>query len=355
MRASLGGLLVALGCLTFAQAAHNVMVDHSETSQLTYLPASAWVEVELEAGDSTVDQHNRTATMASTPGAQVSLEFEGTAIYWMGYGTSNSSQSVEIIMDDATVTADVPSAEFGATNGSVAFFRPNLRTDRLHKITVRVVENDDISAVLYHVGFIYTIPDWGSTQSPIGMHSTGATLDSQPIATPTTSRAEQTSSPNKRNQVIAIIVLMVLVGLALLVGGLVLFAHRRRWKVDAERSSKPYNTLDGEEGRIGMLEASIVRARCKRLEHSVSPPGCQTPAAPSMEQGTLVGGGVLQNPGEPRPACESRSRTRMETLRLTITVPQSTNQLAKKRLLLESILFPKTALPPYPGSPLTRQ
>ncbi len=50
MRASLGGLLVALGWLTFAQAAHNVMVNHSETSQLTYLPASAWVEVELEAG-----------------------------------------------------------------------------------------------------------------------------------------------------------------------------------------------------------------------------------------------------------------------------------------------------------------
>ncbi len=57
-------------------------------------------------------------------------------------------------MDDATVMADVPSAEFGATNESVAFFRPNLRTDRLHKITVRVVENDDISAVLYHVGFM---------------------------------------------------------------------------------------------------------------------------------------------------------------------------------------------------------
>ena len=100
MRASLGGLLVALGWLTFAQAEHNVMVDHSETSQLTYLPASAWVEVELEAvvraicsfyastanrwhlapQDSTVDHHNRTAAMASTPGAQVSLEFEGALI-----------------------------------------------------------------------------------------------------------------------------------------------------------------------------------------------------------------------------------------------------------------------------------
>ena len=49
MRASLGGLLVALGWLTFAQASHNVVVDHFDTSQLTYLPASAWVEVELEA------------------------------------------------------------------------------------------------------------------------------------------------------------------------------------------------------------------------------------------------------------------------------------------------------------------
>lgn len=49
MRASLGGLLFALGWLTFAQAEHNVLVDHSETSQLTYLPASAWVEVELES------------------------------------------------------------------------------------------------------------------------------------------------------------------------------------------------------------------------------------------------------------------------------------------------------------------
>jgi len=49
MRASLGGLLVVLGCLTFAHAAHNVTVDHSETSRLTYLPASKWVEVELRA------------------------------------------------------------------------------------------------------------------------------------------------------------------------------------------------------------------------------------------------------------------------------------------------------------------
>jgi hypothetical protein len=50
MRASLGGLLVVLGWLTLARAAHNVTVDHSEISQLTYSPASAWVEVELKAG-----------------------------------------------------------------------------------------------------------------------------------------------------------------------------------------------------------------------------------------------------------------------------------------------------------------
>ena len=196
------------------------------------------------------------------------------------------------------------------------------------------------------------------TQSPIGMHSTledEATPDSQPIATPTTSGAEQTSSPNKRNQVIAIMVVVALVGLGLLVGGLALFTHGRRLKIDAGRSSKPYATLDREEGRIGMLEASIVRARYKPLEHSVSSSGGQTPAAPPMEQGTVVGGGVLQNSRESRPARESRSPTRMEISRLTVTVPQSTIQRVKKQLLLESIPFPKIALPPYPGSPPTRQ
>ena len=204
----------------------------------------------------------------------------------------------------------------------------------------------------------YTIPEWGRTQSPIGIHSTlegEATPDSQAIATPTPSRAEQTSSPNKRNQVIAIMVVMALVALGLLVGGLALFAHGRRLKIDAGRSSKPYATLDGEEGRIGMLEASIVRARYKRLEHPVSSSGGQTAAAPPMEQDTVVGGGALQNSREPSPARESRSRTPMETARLTVTVPQSTIQRAKERLLLESIPFPKTALPPYPGSPPTRQ
>lgn len=49
MRASLGGLLVVLGWLTFARAGHMV-VDHSETSQATYFPASAWADVELGAG-----------------------------------------------------------------------------------------------------------------------------------------------------------------------------------------------------------------------------------------------------------------------------------------------------------------
>lgn len=49
MRASLGGSLVVLGWLAFARAVHMV-VDNSETSQVTYFPASAWVDVELEAG-----------------------------------------------------------------------------------------------------------------------------------------------------------------------------------------------------------------------------------------------------------------------------------------------------------------
>jgi hypothetical protein len=49
MRASLGGLFVVLWWLTFARAA-NVEVDHSDTSQVTYWPPSAWVEVEPEAG-----------------------------------------------------------------------------------------------------------------------------------------------------------------------------------------------------------------------------------------------------------------------------------------------------------------
>lgn len=58
---------------------------------------------------------------------------------------------MEIIIDDVTVVVDVPSI---GTDQSTAFFRPNLRTDKLHNITVRLVENDDSSAVLYHVGFM---------------------------------------------------------------------------------------------------------------------------------------------------------------------------------------------------------
>jgi len=374
MRVSLGGLLVVLGWLTFAQAVHNIVVDHSDTSQLTYLPASAWVEVELGAEDTTVDQYNGTATMASTIGAQVSLMFEGTAIYWLGYGTNSSSQLVEVIVDDVTVLVNVSSAGFGAT--SVAFFRPDLRMDELHNITVRIIENDDSSAVLYHVAFIYTIPYW-STQSPIGVASVleneatldsqstaTPTLDSQPIATPTTSRAEQTSDPNKRNQVIAIMVIVGLVGLGVLVGGLVLLARRRRWKIDAERSSRPYNAINGEEGppRFGMLETSIARARYGGLEPSVLSSGGQITAISPMKQATLVGGVIRQNSREPRRArppdltlSEPRSRTRTETLRATTTVPQGNNQRVTKRPLLESIMSPNTALPPYPGSPPTRQ
>ena len=179
------------------------------------------------------------------------------------------------------------------------------------------------------------------------MHSnleSETTLDSQPIATPTTSRAEQTPGPSKRKQVIAIMVVVALVGLGLLVGGLAFFVHRRRFKIDARRLSKSYTTLDGDEGRFGMLEASIVRARYTGSGHSVSPPGGQTLAIPPMEQDS-VGDDIR----------ESGSRTRMETPHVTITVPQSTHQRAKDRLLLKSIPFPKTALPPYPGSPLTRR
>lgn len=194
----------------------------------------------------------------------------------------------------------------------------------------------------------YTIPDSGNTQSPIGVQSnleSEATLDSQPIATPTTSGAEQTPGPNRRNQVIAIVVVVASVGLGLLVGGLAWFVHRRRFKIDAKRMSKTYTTLDGEEGRFGMLEASIVRARYTGPERSVSPPGGQTPVISPMEQEASVEGDIR----------ESRSQTRMETPRVTITVPQSTKQREKNRCLLQSLSFPKTALPPYPGSPPSRQ
>ena len=213
----------------------------------------------------------------------------------------------------------------------------------------------------------YTIPEWGSTQSPIGMHSiseNGDTFDSQPIATPTTNRAEQTSGPNRRNQVIVIIVFVILIGLGLLIGGLVCLARRRRLKIDAEKSSKRYATLDGEDGppRIGMLEASIVRARCRGPEPSVLPPSDQTPVTPPMGQPTLVGGGVWQDSRESHQDCppdstlsKSRSATRTGMSRVAITAFQSNHQRARKRSLLGPTMLPKNALPPYPGSPLTRQ
>ena len=173
--------------------------------------------------------------------------------------------------------------------------------------------------------------------------------------------AEQTSGPNRRNQVIVIMVVAILIGLGLLVGGLALLARRRRLKIDAERPSKHYITLGGEEGcpRIGMLEASIVRARYGSQEPSVLPPGGRSPAISPMGQATLVGGSVQPNSSEihqDRPfdstLSELRPQTRTKTSRVAFTAPQSNHQRAKKR---SSILFPNTALPPYPGSPLTRQ
>lgn len=57
-------------------------------------------------------------------------------------------------MDDVTVLVDVSSARLGTNNQSAAFFRPNLSMDKMHNITVRIVENVESSAVLYHVGFM---------------------------------------------------------------------------------------------------------------------------------------------------------------------------------------------------------
>lgn len=61
---------------------------------------------------------------------------------------------MEVIVDDVTVMVDVSSAGLRTTNQSAAFFRPDLSMDKLHNITVRIIENDDSSAVLYHVGFM---------------------------------------------------------------------------------------------------------------------------------------------------------------------------------------------------------
>jgi len=184
------------------------------------------------------------------------------------------------------------------------------------------------------------------------------TPDDQPMATPTTNGAERTFGPSKRNQVVVIIVIGVLVGLGVPVGGVVLIARQRRSRMDAERSLKLRLTPDGGKGlpRIGMLEASIVRARYRALEPSVLPLGSQIPTISRMEKATLVGGVARQTPRARPPdwtLTKSQSRPRTETSRLAITVSQSNNQRAKERSLLESRMFP--ALPPYPGSPLTRQ
>jgi hypothetical protein len=61
---------------------------------------------------------------------------------------------VEVIMDGVMALVDVSFAELGATHQCVAFFRPNLRMDKPHDITIRIIENDDGSMVLYHVGFM---------------------------------------------------------------------------------------------------------------------------------------------------------------------------------------------------------
>ena len=116
----------------------------------------------------------------------------------------------------------------------------------------------------------YTAPDESVIPSSSGGYSilevprtTMVTITSQPIATPTTSAAGQTSDPKNRSQKTGTIVVGALVGLGALVGGLVFYFHRRRSKIDAERSSKSYLSLDEGHGppKIGMLEASIARAR----------------------------------------------------------------------------------------------
>ena len=210
--------------------------------------------------------------------------------------------------------------------------------------------------------------------SPLTTATNAATVTSRPIAAPTaaptTSTAKETSGPNDRNKNVGIIVGGILVGglgFGLLVGGLVLCVRRRRLKkIDAGRLSEPYLILDGGEKppRIGMAEASILRARYGGVEPFVLPLASQTPAIPRMEKAALFGDvTVLQQstrePSSTRPAdltpSESGSRTRTEKSGLAIAVPSNNTQRAKKRPLLESIMFPKTALPPYPGSPYASQ
>lgn len=57
-------------------------------------------------------------------------------------------------MDGVIVMVDVSFAELGTMHHGVAFFRPNLRVDQLHNITVRIIKNDDRPADLYHVAFM---------------------------------------------------------------------------------------------------------------------------------------------------------------------------------------------------------
>ena len=218
----------------------------------------------------------------------------------------------------------------------------------------------------------FTVPGEGVTHSIMEANSilevprttatSAVTSASQPIAAPTTSKEEQTSSPNQSNKKAGVIVVGTLVGLAALFGGLSLYVRRRRSKIDAERSARSYHTLDGGEGppRIAMFEASIARARYGDVEAPTLPPGGQTQAIPPMEKAALVGAVAVsrQSLRETRRArppdltlSESRPQTRTETSSLAITTP---HQRTKKRALLESMVLPKTALPPYPGSPHPR-
>lgn len=176
---------------------------------------------------------------------------------------------------------------------------------------------------------------------------------SQTIAAPTTSGAEQVPSQEKRDQNVVPIVVGVLVGLGVLVGGLVLFLLRRRLRTDGKRSSKPYLNLDGGD-RIGMLETSIARARYGGVEPSVLPLGGQAPTILPMDDAVLRQSS--RGPHQARPPDltlpESRSPTRTETPGLTSTNSHDKNRRQKKGRL---IMFSKTALPPYPGSPRTGQ
>jgi hypothetical protein len=201
--------------------------------------------------------------------------------------------------------------------------------------------------------------------------SNKVTVASQLTAGTTTGTAEeQTSGLNRHGKHVGAIIGGVLVGglgFGVLVGGLVLYIRRRRlMKTDAERSPKPYVILDGgeEPPRVGMVEASFARARYGGVEPFVRPLRGQTPTIPPMEKGVLGGDSTAsrQSSREPGPVgrpglmpSKSRSPTRTPNPNLTITVPHSNNKRAQKWSALESTIVPKTALPPYPGSPLANQ